>query len=75
MFTSDVAPTLDDIDAIGVGLLDVIRLGDLRRLTEKGTWEQIEEGIVTSVVIDGEVRGPFHAPAGSDREPAGEFSD
>lgn len=70
VFTSDSAPTAHDIESIDVGLLDIIRLDDLHRLNASGIWEPIEDGIVTTVVVDGEERGPFHAAAGSDEEVA-----
>ena len=70
VFTTDTAPTPCDVESIGTGLLDIIRLEDLHRLNSSGVWEPIENGILTSAVIDGEESGPFHAAAGSDEDPA-----
>jgi hypothetical protein len=75
VFTTDSAPTPHDIETIGTGLLDIIRLEDLHRLNSSGVWESIKAGIITNVVIEGEDSGPFHAAAGSDENPAIEERD
>lgn len=62
IFVTDESPTADDIESAQVGTLHIIRLADLHYLDVSGKWAAIEEGVATTVEMEGEHHGPFHVP-------------
>ena len=62
VFVTTTAPTSEDLERVRFGLLDVIRLPDMRQLGKNGRWRTVEEGVLGTTTGEGEKIGPWHMP-------------